>query len=306
MVVNSVKKRRMSGLLREGAIKPRQHFGQAFRVGQQGETAASENAGKPVLSIFVDDDGVQGLARLARLTNGHVAVFDPVLAFVMVQIIRAAVGQDDQQLPGAWLIGKLCAHMAKRSSAASIPPARAAPASRATSITGVAPMAVSVDLAGSIRNPTERSRSVCRAACQSRSDPRPVPDKPEPFFTDPAPPWASAYLTEGSKPRALKAQSSFSTSPEGIADLDGSVWEWTMECYDGSVEVSDTLRCPAFFVGGEHIAAISYLIRDPVLWVCGRLAAGVFGHASWCGTLLPFMMMPHFQDTISGPLTHQT
>lgn len=95
-----------------------------------------------------------------------------------------------------------------------------------------------------------------------------LPDKPDPIFTDPSLTWASTYLTEGAKPRALKAQGSFSTSPEGIVDLDGSVWEWTMECYDGSASGSDADRCPAFFVGGEHIAAMSYLIRDPARGGC--------------------------------------
>jgi formylglycine-generating enzyme required for sulfatase activity len=95
-----------------------------------------------------------------------------------------------------------------------------------------------------------------------------LPEAPEPLFTDPSLTWASAYLTEGLVPRALKPQGSFSTSPEGIADLDGSVWEWTMECYDGTTSATDPDRCPAFFVGGEHLAAMSYLIRDPARGGC--------------------------------------
>ena len=95
-----------------------------------------------------------------------------------------------------------------------------------------------------------------------------LPDKPDPIFTDPALTWASAYLTESSKPRALKAQGSFSTSPEGVSDLDGSVWEWTMECYDGSSIGPDGDHCPAFFVGGEHLAVMSYLVRDPARGGC--------------------------------------
>ena len=95
-----------------------------------------------------------------------------------------------------------------------------------------------------------------------------LPEAPEPLFTDPSLTWASAYLTEGLAPRALKPQGSFSTSPEGIVDLDGSVWEWTMECYDGSTSGTDLDLCPAFFVGGEHLAAMSYLIRDPARGGC--------------------------------------
>lgn len=95
-----------------------------------------------------------------------------------------------------------------------------------------------------------------------------LPDAPDPLFTDPALTWASAYLTEGLAPRGLKLQGSFSTSPEGIADLDGSVWEWTRDCYAGVEDGVDPARCPAFVVGGEHVAAMSYLVRDPARGGC--------------------------------------
>jgi len=95
-----------------------------------------------------------------------------------------------------------------------------------------------------------------------------LPEKPDPLFTDPSLTWASSYLVEDLAPRALKPQGSFSTSPEGVVDLDGSVWEWTMECYDGLDGGTTPDRCPAFFVGGEHLAAISFLIRDPARGGC--------------------------------------
>ncbi|MEP6065242.1 MAG: SUMF1/EgtB/PvdO family nonheme iron enzyme [Paracoccaceae bacterium] len=95
-----------------------------------------------------------------------------------------------------------------------------------------------------------------------------LPDAPDPLFTDPSLSWASSYLIEGQTPRALKPQGSFSTSPEGIVDLDGSVWEWTMECYDGIANGTHPDRCPAFFVGGEHLTAMSYLVRDPARGGC--------------------------------------
>lgn len=95
-----------------------------------------------------------------------------------------------------------------------------------------------------------------------------LPDEPDPIFTDPSMTWASAYLIEGTAPRALKPQGSFTISPEGIADLDGSVWEWTQECYAGASDGMDPSRCPAFFVGGEHVAAMSYLVRDPARGGC--------------------------------------
>lgn len=95
-----------------------------------------------------------------------------------------------------------------------------------------------------------------------------LPEKPDPIFTDPSLTWASSYLVEGLAPRALKPQGSFSASPEGVVDLDGSVWEWTMECYDGLNGGTAPDRCPAFFVGGEHLAAMSYLVRDPARGGC--------------------------------------
>ena len=95
-----------------------------------------------------------------------------------------------------------------------------------------------------------------------------LPEKPDPLFTDPSLTWASSYLIEGLAPRALKPQGSFSASPEGVFDLDGSVWEWTMECYDGLDGGTAPDRCPAFFVGGEHLAAMSYLVRDPARGGC--------------------------------------
>ncbi|MTI02073.1 SUMF1/EgtB/PvdO family nonheme iron enzyme [Roseibium sp. RKSG952] len=93
-----------------------------------------------------------------------------------------------------------------------------------------------------------------------------LPEEPDPIFTDPSLTWASSYLYEGLTPRALKPQGSFSTSPEGVVDLDGSVWEWTQECYSGTE--ADPDRCPAFFVGGEHLAAVPFLVRDPARGGC--------------------------------------
>jgi formylglycine-generating enzyme required for sulfatase activity len=89
-----------------------------------------------------------------------------------------------------------------------------------------------------------------------------------PIFTDPSLEWASTYLTEDAAPRGLKPQGSFSTSPEGISDLDGSVWEWTQDCYSGAAQGVAPARCPAYFVGGEHVAAMSFLIRDPARGGC--------------------------------------
>lgn len=96
-----------------------------------------------------------------------------------------------------------------------------------------------------------------------------LPAAPDPIFTDPELTWASAYLMEPQTKRTLRPRGSFDTTAEGIVDLNGSVWEWTMDCYAGAAEGQITAdRCPAFFVGGEHVAAISFLVRDPARGGC--------------------------------------
>ncbi len=92
-----------------------------------------------------------------------------------------------------------------------------------------------------------------------------LPDKPNPIFTDPELSWASAYLTEAEYPRALRPTGSFSVTEEGIADLDGPVWEWTSDCYDPAIP--DT-RCPAFMAGGLHLSVIALYTRDPARGGC--------------------------------------
>lgn len=95
-----------------------------------------------------------------------------------------------------------------------------------------------------------------------------LPKKHDPIFTNPDLRWASAYLTEGLTPRVLRDQGSFSTTAEGIVDLDGSVWEWTNDCYAGNNAPTNNDRCPAYIVAGEHIAVIPYLVRDPARGGC--------------------------------------
>ncbi len=96
-----------------------------------------------------------------------------------------------------------------------------------------------------------------------------LPHKPDPIFTDPNLSWASAYLIEPQTKRTLRPSGAFATTAQGIVDLDGSVWEWTAECYAGAVtgDISPD-RCPAFYVGGEHVAAIPYLVGDPARGGC--------------------------------------
>ena len=98
-----------------------------------------------------------------------------------------------------------------------------------------------------------------------------VQQEAAPLFTDPALAWASTYVTGREAPRALRPSGGYSTSPSDIADLDGSVWEWTQDCYAGvrdSDGVEDPASCPAFYAAGEHVAALSVLVRDPARGGC--------------------------------------
>ena len=95
-----------------------------------------------------------------------------------------------------------------------------------------------------------------------------VPAEEEPLFDDPALAWASRYPVERDAPRDLRPQGGFSTSPEGVADLDGSVWEWTQDCYAGQTGRARQEDCAAYLVGGEHIAAMFFLERDPARGGC--------------------------------------
>lgn len=96
-----------------------------------------------------------------------------------------------------------------------------------------------------------------------------LPKAPDPIFTDPELSWASAYLMEPQTKRTLRPIGTFASTSQGIVDLNGSVWEWTQDCFAGATEGPiNPDRCPAFFVGGEHIAAMSFLIRDPARGGC--------------------------------------
>lgn len=86
-----------------------------------------------------------------------------------------------------------------------------------------------------------------------------VHEKPAPLFTDPRLAWAATYgqeTTQTGPPRRIGA---FSTTPDGVSDLNGNVWEWTSSC--AKLGFGDL--CPAYIAAGEHEAAISVFVRDP-------------------------------------------
>jgi formylglycine-generating enzyme required for sulfatase activity len=104
------------------------------------------------------------------------------------------------------------------------PGARAGQDPRVTPATGVS-HADAMEYLHWINNETGMDFRLPSAA-EWREIARPVlHEAADPVFTDPALDWAAFYRTEAQAPCALRPQGSFSTSPAGIADLDGSVWE---------------------------------------------------------------------------------
>lgn len=92
--------------------------------------------------------------------------------------------------------------------------------------------------------------------------------KPPPLFTDPRLAWAADYGREKTTRGPVRPGGSFSTTPDGISDLDGNVWEWTSTCAKPAVAGTDDSRCPAFIAAGDHEATISVFVRDPASGGC--------------------------------------
>jgi formylglycine-generating enzyme required for sulfatase activity len=91
---------------------------------------------------------------------------------------------------------------------------------------------------------------------------------PQLRFTDPRLAWAAYYGQEKSPSGPPRPIGSFSSTPSGIADLDGNVWEWTSSCFKPGFESATENRCPAFVAAGEHEAIVSLFVRDPASGGC--------------------------------------
>lgn len=89
-------------------------------------------------------------------------------------------------------------------------------------------------------------------------------EKPAPRFADQRLAWAANYGQEGVQSGPPRVAGTFSTTPEGISDLNGNVWEWTSSC----VKPGFGVLCPAYVAAGEHEATVSVFVRDPVSGGC--------------------------------------
>ena len=95
-----------------------------------------------------------------------------------------------------------------------------------------------------------------------------VKPKPPPLFTDPRLAWAAEYGQERSPGGPVRTSGTYSTTSDGIADLDGNVWEWTMTCASPGFADNDAGYCPAYVVEGEHESVMSVFVRNPAAGGC--------------------------------------
>lgn len=93
------------------------------------------------------------------------------------------------------------------------------------------------------------------------------PEKPvrKPLFDDPRMAWAASYGQVETPGGPVRPQGAWSTSKDGIHDLDGNVWEWTASCSNPG---QDQSRCAAMQVMGAHDAVLSVFVRDPASGGC--------------------------------------
>lgn len=101
----------------------------------------------------------------------------------------------------------------------------------------------------------------------------PLPEKPR--FSDPRLAWAANYGQEAAPRGPVRPQGSWSRTQDGVYEMEGNVWEWTLTCASNGIQ--DMSRCPAVKVMGAHTATLPVFVRNPAAGGCatGRPPAHV-------------------------------
>jgi formylglycine-generating enzyme required for sulfatase activity len=97
---------------------------------------------------------------------------------------------------------------------------------------------------------------------------KPAPVARKPLFDDPRLAWAANYGQEETPRGPVRVQGSWPKTRDGIADLDGNVWEWTSSCAANDAGIDDPAHCPAMTVMGAHESVIPVFVRDPASGGC--------------------------------------
>lgn len=97
--------------------------------------------------------------------------------------------------------------------------------------------------------------------------------------SDPAKRWVLNYtkksIDRGDADPMLRPRGSFGENANGVADLSGNVWEWTVTCYknaqmdpDGATIIKASDYCGVRAVQGKHRAFIINFVRDAKVGGC--------------------------------------
>ena len=98
--------------VRQQCVQARQFSGQAFWIVDDDVMTFAEDMRQVVVAFSIDGYAKRDQPVLSRRYHGLARVLDTVASFILVEIVRLAVGQDQQQPPAVALLDKLPAGVA--------------------------------------------------------------------------------------------------------------------------------------------------------------------------------------------------